>query len=423
LATIVDQVMHSPGGGKALLFEKVRGSQMPVAVNLFATAERIALAVGTEQIQDLAAEFARDLEATGEIMPARALAKLIGATEWQPIVTARPEWQNMDVTLDFLPQIKGWPEDGGTYLTLPQIYSRHPESGALNCGMYRVQLHGPDLATIRFRQGSDAAGQLVAWHAQGKPMPVAVALGGPPVLTWLAGMPLPEGISEVAFGSYLCRRPLQMSRCRHSDLLVPASAEIVIEGVIHPGVTRREGPFGNHTGSYEMEQSAPAMQVLAIHCRHGAIFPWTLVGPPPKENVVMARAAAALLLPMIQMAVPSVRRLHMPDSGIFHRVAFVNLDPHEQRPLAEIANQLWATELLRGSRLLVLAADDHDAGDPAALFWRVINRVDWSRDLLVAEGRLAVDARRVKGSAVACDPLVLDKVLKRWRDYRIDDRI
>ena len=201
---------------------------------------------------------------------------------------------------------------------------------------------------------------------------------------------------------------------------MPASAEVVIEGILPPGLTRREGPFGNHTGSYDAEQEAPVMQVLGVYCRRDAIFPWTLVGPPPKENVVMARAAISLLLPLVQMSVPTVRQLHMPDTGIFHRVAFVNLDRNEIRPLAEIANRLWSTELLRGSRLLVLAADDHDAGDPAALFWRVINRVDWHRDLLIAGGQLAVDARRLPSKAVAADPRVLERVVQRWSDYRID---
>ena len=421
LATIVDRVIKSPDGGKALFFEKVCGTHMPVAANLLATTEGIALALGVENLQGLTEELKRNLAATGEVAPAKALAKLVKAAEWQPVISTMPDWLSAAGKLDMLPRIKAWPGDGGAYLTLPQVYSRHPAIGTLNCGMYRVQLHGPDTATIRFRPGSDAAGQLAAWHARGEAMPVAVALGGPPVLTWLAGMALPAEVPEVAFAGYLSRRPLQMSPCRHSDLLVPASAEVVIEGTIPPGLTRREGPFGNHTGSYDVEQSAPVMQVLTVHCRRDAIFPWTLVGPPPKENVAMAKAATALLLPLVQMAVPSVRRLHMPDSGIFHRVAFVNLDLNEERPLAAIAEELWSTELLRGSRLLVLGADDHDAGDPAAVFWRMINRVDWSRDLLVVEDRLVVDARRLQGTAVAADPSVVNKVLKRWSDYHIDD--
>jgi len=262
---------------------------------------------------------------------------------------------------------------------------------------------------------------LTAWHGRGKAMPVAIALGGPPALTWAAAAPLPAGVEEAAFCGYLSGQRLVMSDCQSCDLQVPASAEIVIEGLIEPGATRREGPFGNHTGSYDAEAAAPLLRVLSVHARQGAIYPWTLVGPPPMENIQLARATACLFLPLLKVALPTVRQLHMPNEGIFHRAALVTVEPTEGRPLAELAHLLWGSLLLKGARLLVVGATDHDPRDPAAVFWRVLNRVDWGRDLLVENGQVAIDARRLPpGEPVRCDPAVLVKVLERWPEYRID---
>jgi 4-hydroxy-3-polyprenylbenzoate decarboxylase len=355
---------------------------------------------------------------------ARALQSLTAAEGWQPVIVGQPDWCETDCSrhgLTQLPVVQAWPGDGGPYLTLAQVYTRDPDGGALNCGMYRLQCLARDQATVRCRPGSGAARHLAAWQRRGLAMPVAVALGGPPVLTWAAGAPLPDTVEEAAFCGYLTGAPIAMSRCQASDLLVPATAEVVIEGVIEPGAVAAEGPFGNHTGAYDRDPAAPLLRVLSVHARRGAIMPWTLVGPPPMENLQLARASERLFLPLARLAVPSVRQLHMPGEGIMHRATLVTVDPGEERPLAELAEALWQTLLLQGARLLIIGRSDHDPHDPAAVFWRALNRVDWQRDLLVVAGRLAVDARRLPpGEPVRSDPAVLAKVLARWSEYRID---
>lgn len=424
LATIVDRVCKGAGGGRALLFEAVSGSPLPVAANLFGTRERVAWALGTTDLHGLAQRLGADLAATGASTAEQALRRLVTAERWQPVIAADPSWrpvENRDAGLGLLPQITAWPGDGGPYLTFAQVYTRYPDGGGLNCGMYRIQCHDRAVATIRCRPGSGAARHLAAWHERGLSMPVAVALGGPPILSWAASAPLPDDVEETAFCGYLGERPLLMASCRTSDLQVPATAEVVIEGTIAPGAVRCEGPFGNHTGSYDAALPAPLMQVLAVHARAGAICPWTLVGPPPMENLRMARATARLFLPLVKMSVPTVRQLHMPAEGIFHRAALVTVDPGEVRPLAELAGLLRGTLLLRGSRLLVIGAADHDPADAAAVFWRILNRVDWQRDLLVEDGRLTIDARRPPaGAPVQGDSQVLARVLARWQEYRLD---
>lgn len=422
LATIVDRVVKLQDGGPGLLFEQVRGAKLPVAANLFGAPKRIGMALGTSALPTLAERLAKELAMTGQTVPKEALAAVLGSLQQRTIATVPPLWRGCcdeALTLDDLPAVTAWPGDGGPYLTLAQVHTRDPDATEVNCGMYRVQRHGPLHATIRFRTGSDGARHLASWHARGLAMPVAVVLGGPPVLTLAAGMSLSAGIDEVAFSSYLVGETIAMSCCQTCDLQVPSRAEIVIEGVIAPGTGRREGPFGNHTGIYDGVECAPELQVMKVHRRPGAIFPWTLVGPPPQENIAMARAAAMLLLPLLQLAVPSVRQLHMPDEGVFHRVAFITVDAGDDRPLAVIAEQLWGMDLLKGSRLLVLGSEDQDPRDPSAVFWRVLNRVDWQRDLLVAGKQLAVDARRVRGNSVQSDPQVVSKVSCRWSEYGI----
>lgn len=424
LATIVDLVSKGTGGGHGLLFERVRGATLPVAANLFGSPERVSLIFGAKGLDAVAQSIAADLQATVATDAQQALRTLINQPQWQPVLASRPICRSCDHSetgLQLLPPVVAWPGDGGPYLTLAQVYTCHPEDGTRNCGMYRIQIHDRHSATIRFRPGSGAASHLVAWHERGKAMPVAVALGGAPVLSWAASAPLPDGVDETLMCGYLLKAPLTMSLCQTSALLVPATAEIVIEGSIAPGDFRHEGPFGNHTGSYDSDAHAPVMRVLSVHARNEAIMPWTLVGPPPMENIQLMRATEMLLLPLVRLALPTLRGLHMPSEGIFHRAALITVDPSEERSLAELAEILSGTMLLRGSRLLVVGAADHEPHDPAAVFWRVLNRVDWSRDLLIVNGRLAVDARRLPaGESVRSDPSVLRKVQERWREYGLE---
>ena len=230
LATIVDRVCKGAGGRRALLFEQVRGSSLPVAANLFGTLERVAWALGSTDLDCLTARLDNDLRCLAYSDASAALRHLVASEPWQPVIASRPEWQEQDLTeqgLESLPAIQAWPGDAGPYLTLAQVYSRHPDGGPLNCGMYRLQCLDRTRATVRCRPGSGAARHLATWHERGQAMPVAVALGGPPVLSWAAGAPLPDGVEETAFCGYLTGVPLAMSCCQSSDLLVPATAEVV----------------------------------------------------------------------------------------------------------------------------------------------------------------------------------------------------
>ena len=303
IAAIVNRVCKTGTGGKALLFENVQGSDLHVAANLFGSCRRMADCFGVDDIEVLSEKIRDDLAATKEGASGEILAHLTDLPEFAAAIAAEAPWQELDMTaqgLDIIPALKSWPGDAGRYLTLGQVFTSHPVTGDTNCGLYRVQLQDRHRALLRCHPGSGGAAHLKAWHDMGEAMPVAVALGGPPALTCAASMSLPEHVSEVNFIGYLMDSAVAMSPCKKSQLSVPAASEIVVEGRIFPGETMPEGPFGNHTGYYAPSAPAPVLRVQSISMKQEAIYPCTVVGPPPMENIHLARTTERLLLPLLR---------------------------------------------------------------------------------------------------------------------------
>ncbi len=280
--------------------------------------------------------------------------------------------------------------------------------------MYRLQIVDDHKALLRCHSGSGGARHIKAWHKSGKAMPVAIALGGAPALTWAAGLPLPEDVSEVDFVRYLADIDLPMSYCSCSSLQVPAAAEIVIEGDIEPGDEMLEGPFGNHTGYYSTPSLAPVVKIQSIRMRPNAIYPCTVVGPPPMENSFMAAAAERLLLQLLQYDHPWVTDVHMPKEGIYHRAAVVAISSQSKLALVEIRKALTSSQLLKNSRLLVLMDEGVCIDDMRQVYWKVINNLKCSHQ---GDG-VIVDARSPDGVLqVHHDPVIEALVSERWREY------
>lgn len=424
IATIVNRVSKGAARNRALLFEHVKGSDLPLVANLFGSLQRVAWAIGSTDLRGRAEQLAADLRATMEPDSRQALQRLMKVPKWRPEATEAKCFAN-DITrqgLTALPALQNWPRDGGRYITLGQVFTRSPEGGPQNCGMYRLQVIDRSRAAIHWQPTAGGARHLQAWQNLDQPMPVAVALGGPPVLTWAAGLPLPEGVYEVFFAGYLTGKPLALATCDASDLWVPASSEIIIEGEILPGEQHREGPFGNHTGRYVPAAPAPLLRVQRISCRDQAIYPCTLVGPPPMEDLHLAEAAAHLMLPLLQFDHPWVKDVHLPLEGIFHRGAFVTIDADSEQSLEELSAALWDSILLKNARLLVLLDEGEPLRDPAHVYWRLINTPDWSARLRVDAKRLVVDARGPTDRlAVEPDPATLQQVLQRWQEFGLGD--
>ncbi|MBW2476858.1 MAG: UbiD family decarboxylase [Deltaproteobacteria bacterium] len=423
ISTIINRVSKGAARCRALFFEQVKGSEIPLVANLFGSLTRVGWALGTTDLKALVKQFSRDLAETGDEDAHAALAKLVAKPLWLP-EPAEAHWLDQDLSaqgLTSLPVLQSWPGDGGRYITLGQVFTLHPEHGPQNCGMYRVQVINPENALIHWRPESGGAMHMQAWHARGKAMPVAIALGGPPVMTWAAGLPLPAGISEADLAGYITGSPLGFAACQTSDLCVPATAEVVIEGTIPPGQTRLEGPFGNHTGRYAPPTEAPVINVLQIYCQEHAVYPCTVVGPPPMEDLFLAKATERLMLPMLQHDYPWVQDVHMPLEGIFHRAAVVSVESSTAGSVRDIAESLWSSILLKNARLLVLVSAGEKLDDPSHVYWRLVNAADWSKHVLLDGSKLVIDARSQPGAAeVKADPAVLHRVLQRWQDYGLN---
>jgi 4-hydroxy-3-polyprenylbenzoate decarboxylase len=245
-------------------------------------------------------------------------------------------------------------------------------------------------------------------------MPVAIALGGPPALTCAASISLPGHVSEANFVGYLMGSAVALSRGKTSQLSVPAAAEIVVEGRIFPGETMPEGPFGNHTGYYAPKAPAPVLRVESISMQQEAIYPCTVVGPPPMENIHLARTAVRLLLPLLQHDCPWVSDVYMPIESIFHRVALVAVAADCEPEFEAIQAALMSSMLLQGAKLIILIDEDAGRLGQQEIYWRVINRLDDARR---TEG-VVVDARDKPGAKqVMQTDVILKTIESRWDEY------
>ena len=394
-ATVINQVCKSKGKNNALLFDKISGSHFPFVANLFGSKKRVAMSLGVKDVEVLANRLRDDLKTCDEKDDGRALAQIIRKSGTESFRVNAPPCFSVDVSeegLNILPALHSWPGDGGRYLTLGQVFTRHPDSGQQNCGMYRVQILDKQTALIRCHPGSGGGAHLAAWHAQG--LAIEVHIIEEPITDkyGYAGASLPGEVSELKFAGYLTGQPSSLAECQNSDLCVPSTAEFVIEGEIFPGEEQLEGPFGNHTGYYSPAISAPVLRVKSVHMRESAVYPCTVVGPPPMENMYLAQAAERLLLPLIQHQYPCIVDLHMPLEGVYHHAALVSVD-NQEISMQEISNALRQTTLLRNSRLIVLLGSGNDLQDVAKVYWRIINADDWTRSVYIDGDKMTIDAR------------------------------
>ncbi|MDA8429950.1 MAG: UbiD family decarboxylase [Geobacteraceae bacterium] len=432
IAAITDRVCKRPAGGRALLFENPRGAGFPVATNLFGSPSRTCLALGVDQLGSLTARMSALL---GRIH-APALAQLdqqIGALpEFSRFAALQlpPGWtevmQHPDLTV--FPFLQSWPGDGAAgghprYITLPQVFTANPDGSAPNCGMYRAQLLGPRELAIRWKAGSGAARHLAAFQRLGKPLPVAIALGGDPACLFSAMLPLPGELDEMTFAGFLRGVSIGMAACRTNPLQVPSQADVVIEGFVDPAETALEGPFGNHTGYYSPAGPAALMRVTAISLRPGAIVPATVVGPPPMEDCWMAKSWERLLLAFLQKLAPSINDIHFPLEWIFHQSAIISLEKPLPGVVREIAALLWAMPWFSAARLLVFVDAEVGSAGLSGVAWHAINLPGLTRNLFHDSDhkRLALDATNGSASRLplCSDPAINLLLQRRWQEYGI----
>jgi 4-hydroxy-3-polyprenylbenzoate decarboxylase len=427
IAAITDRACKDPAANRALLFAAVAGSRFRVATNLFGAEKRVAAALGLERLSLLTSRFDSLLAACAGATAVEKLAALKATAAWQaamPVMTASCARQQLPVSgegLAALPLLQSHPLDGqpahdGRFLTLPLVISAAPDFAEINCGMYRAALVDNETLAVCWSGSSGAAAHAAAWQGYGKPLPVTIALGGPPALTFGAALPLPADLDEFTFAGLLQGEPLAVCRCGNG-LIAPAAAEVVLEGRLLPESVA-SGAFGNHTGGYTPSTAAAAVRITSIRCRRDLILPATIVGRPPMEDCWLARAAGYLLLSLVKIDLPEVVALHQPFAGIFHGAAIIAAQNALGRG-RELLRALRNTPWFGASRLLVLVDAEQDPADEAGVCWRVMNNVDWERDLLITTDRLAIDATRKKDgrTPVVADADTTALVARRWREY------
>jgi 4-hydroxy-3-polyprenylbenzoate decarboxylase len=387
-------------GGPAVFFARPSGCRFPMVGNLFGSMDRVRF-----MFRDSLAVLRRLVTLQVDPMDLFRQPRLYLKTPW-PAFCARPLKVKggpvlaQETTIDQLPQLRSWPDDGGAYVTLPQVYTEDPDRPGLdrsNLGMYRVQLSGGQYEPNRevglhYQIQRGIAAHHAAALRRGEPLRVNVFVGGPPAMTVAAMMPLPEGVSELAFAGILGRRRVRMI-CRGDELPVAAEADFCITGYLDPQSQKREGPFGDHLGYYSLAHDFPVLRVEHVYHRAEPIWPFTVVGRPPQEDAMFGQLIHELVGPVIPKAIPGVRAVHAVDAAGVHPLLLAigserylpYKDPRRPRELLTLANALLGYgQLSLAKYFWIVAGEDQpelNVYHVPDFFRHVLERVDWRRDL------------------------------------------
>jgi 4-hydroxy-3-polyprenylbenzoate decarboxylase len=406
ISEIVDRVSKGPReGNRALLFENVKGYRVPVLINAFGSAQRMAWALGVEDLGLLTARLGRlmkpelprglgaTLDKAGELWGAlRSMGLGPSMVTRAPVqeVVLRGE----EATLDRLPILQSWPKDGGQFITLPTVITRDPVKGTRNVGMYRLQVYDSRTLGMHWQlHKGGAEHQRAALREGSARIPVAVSLGGDPAVMWAGSAPLPPDVDEFLLAGWLRGKPVPLVKCvtepallGNQTLEAPADAEIVIEGYVDPAEARAEGPFGDHTGYYTPVDDYPVMHVTAITHRRDPIYPATLVGRPPMEDYWMGKATERLFLPLIRLFLSEIVDVAMPPEGVFHNLVLVSIRKRFPGHPRKVINGLWGLGLLMLAKAIVVFDEDVNVQNTAEAYWQMLGNVDWARDVVIQEG-------------------------------------
>lgn len=467
ISEITDRVTKA--GGPALLFERVRGSTMPVLINTFGTRERMCLALGAGSLEEVAERVQALIKPeipTTLMEKIKKLPQLMQLGSLPPRVVRRGISQEVvhthDADLTMLPALKCWPLDGdlsrnvyphvreiqqiareksrnggqepgppqrlaesvnegselsrefltamgsgpdgidpcsvlpppneGRYLTLTNVFTRHPETGERNVGTYRAQILGPRLAAMHWHMHHDGARHFRAYRRLGRRMPIAISLGGPPIMPYAGTCPLPPGMDECLFAGFLGGAAIELVPCvTQPEVEVPTTAEIVVEGYIDPNEAPVvEGPFGDHTGYYSLGDLYPRLHVTAITHRRNPIYPTTIVGKPPQEDFWLGKATERIFLPLLQMIIPDILDYNLPMFGCFHNCAFVKIRKEYPYQARRVMSAIWGAGQMAFTKIIVVVDHEVDVQDEQTVLFQMCANVDPRRDIVFVDGPLDI---------------------------------
>jgi 4-hydroxy-3-polyprenylbenzoate decarboxylase len=362
-------------GGPALLFEQPKGSEVPVLINAFASMRRMEIALQVKSVEDVAARITEFLEMRmpqGLINKLKMLPKLAEVGSFFPrIVDSGPckeVIRHDNFSLRDLPILHCWPLDGGPFITLPMVFSKNPMTGKRNCGMYRMQIYDDRTTGMHWQTHKQGAEHHRRLLEQGKKrMDVAVAIGSDPATMYSAILPLPPDLDEMMISGFLRGKPVEMVKCETSDIEVPANSEIVLEGYLELGESRTEGPFGDHTGFYSLEDEYPVFHVMCMTGRRNPIY--------------MGKAIERIFLPLMRMQLPEVRDICMPAEGVFHNLILVSIRKSYPGHARKVMHAIWGLGQAMFSKCIVVVDEDVNVQDVREAAWKALNNIDPQRDI------------------------------------------
>ena len=388
ISEITNRVVKA--GGPALLFTRVRGSTFPVLTNQFGTERRMALAFDAERLDEVGARIRKLLDLS---VPDSFGARIAKLASLAPVMSAIPKTVSggsvhdvVELEPDFrrLPVLTTWPLDAAPFVTLGVVITRDPDSQIQNAGVYRMQIFDEKTAAMHWQRHKHGRAQARKW---GDRVPVAVAVGTDPAVTFAATAPLPPVLDELAFAGLLRGSAVKVTRGKTVDLKVPADAEFVLEGYVDNTDLRTEGPFGDHTGVYSLADLYPTFHCTAITHRKRPIWAATVVGKPPMEDAWLGKATERIFLPLLQMVVPEIVDYNLPVEGGFHNLCIVSIRKSYPGQAFKVMNALWGLgHMMMLTRTLLVVDADIDVHDVREVAWFALNNVDPSRDLLVVKG-------------------------------------
>ncbi|HOP03438.1 MAG TPA: menaquinone biosynthesis decarboxylase [Tenuifilaceae bacterium] len=400
IAEVTDRICKQDGGGKAILFENT-GTSFPVVTNVFGSLKRASSALNVRNPDEVAQQIEGFVGVVlslkkGFFEKFSTLPKLAQVMKCLPkTVRRRGECQQViqiEPDLSIFPILQCWPHDGGRFITLPMVITQDPDTKVRNVGMYRMQVFGSNLTGMHWHRHKTGARHFSAYKKRGELMPVAVALGGDPAYTYSATAPLPENIDEFLFAGFLRKKRVKLVRCITNELDVPSDADIIIEGYVDPMEDPIwEGPFGDHTGFYSLADWYPKFHVTCITYRKDAIFPATLVGVPPMEDVYIAKLTERIFLSPIKYTfLPEIIDLYLPQQGVSHNIAIVKIDKTFPGQAYKVASALWGVGQMMFNKIMIVVDGDTDIHNSFEVAKHISELVVPHRDVLLWRGPMDV---------------------------------
>jgi 4-hydroxy-3-polyprenylbenzoate decarboxylase len=451
ISEITDRVSKEQGtSNKALLFENVKGSDMPVFINGFGSRKRCAISLGKSSIDEHAQRLRDVLDQAppeGIVDKLKMIPKLAGMAKWMPKKVSSAPCQEVviqgdDVDLSKLPVLTTWPDDAGPFVTFPLCVTQDPESGRRNLGTYRLQVMGKTTTGFHSHLHKDARRHLAMAAERGERIPVAVVIGADPYTCFASVIPAPPDLDELLIAGFLRDKGVPLVKCKTVPLEVPATAEIVLEGWVDPKELVTEGPFGDHTGFYSLADLYPVFHVECITHRKDPVYHTTLVGRPPQEDCWMTEGIERLLLPILQKQFPEVLDYRMPFEGVAHNLMYLRIKKSYPGHARKIMNAIWGLGQAMFTKVIVVVDEEVDIHSDSEVAWQVLNHIDPQRDLEFTLGpievldhasraacygsKVGIDATRKwpeEGftrewpQAIVMSDDVKQRVQKRWSEY------